>query len=125
MDYGWKLSQIRDRILLGNSAITKGNIMYKIEINIAEWDFGDDSVTIETDDFEKIAIIQEFIEFQQLHGWAVDYDVTDEYEYNQCDEEVSEDEVDEDETYEDEESEEYEIGEIVEDEDGLVWVRVA
>jgi hypothetical protein len=125
MDYGWKLSQIRDRILLGNSAITKGNIMYKIEINIAEWEFGDDSVTIETDDFDKIAIIQEFIEFQQLHGWAVDYDVTDEYEYNQCDEEVSEDEVDEDETYEDEESEEFEIGEIVEDEDGLVWVRVS
>ena len=85
--------------------------MYKIEINIAEWEFGDDSVTIETDDFDKIAIIQEFIEFQQLHGWAVDYDVTDEYEYNQCDEEVSEDEVDEDETYE--------------DEDGLVWVRVS
>jgi hypothetical protein len=103
--------------------------MYKIEINIAEWDFGDDSVVVETDDFEKIAIIQEFIEFQQLHGWAVDYDVTDEYLYNQCDEEeeeeVSEDEVDEDETYEDEESEEFEIGEIVEDEDGLVWVRVS
>jgi hypothetical protein len=96
--------------------------MYKIEINIAEWEFGDDSVTIETDDFEKIAIIQEFIEFQQLHGWCVDYDVTDEYEYNQCDEEVSEDE---DETDEDEESEEYEIGETVEDEDGIVWERVA
>ena len=123
MDYGWKLSQIRDRILLGNSAITKGNIMYKIEINIAEWEFGDDSVTIETDDFEKIAIIQEFIEFQQLHGWCVDYDVTDEYLYNQCDEE--EEEVSEDEEYEDEESEEFEIGEMVEDEDGVTWVRVS
>jgi len=116
---------MRDRILLGNSAITKGNIMYKIEINIAEWEFGDDSVTIETDDFDKIAIIQEFIEFQQLHGWCVDYDVTEEFADNQSEEEVSEDEVDEDETYEDEESEEYEIGEIVEDEDGLVWVRVS
>ena len=94
--------------------------MYKIEINIAEWDFGDDSVTVETNDFEKIAIIQEFIEFQQLHGWAVDYDVVEDYEY-QCDEE----EVDEDETDEDEEYEEYEIGESVEDEDGLVWERVA
>ena len=94
--------------------------MYKIEINIAEWDFGNDLVTIETDDFEKIAIIQEFIEFQQLHGWAVDYDVVEDYEY-QCDEE----EVDEDETDEDEEYEEYEIGESVEDEDGLVWERVA
>ena len=97
--------------------------MYKIEINIAEWEFGDDSVIIETDDFEKIAIIQEFIEFQQLHGWCVDYDVTDEYLYNQCDEEVSEDEVDE--SDEDEVSEEYEIGEIVEDEDGATWVRVS
>ena len=123
MDYGWKLSQIRDRILLGNRAITKGNIMYKIEINIAEWDFGDDSVTIETDDFEKIAIIQEFIEFQQLHGWAVDYDVTDEYEYNQSDEEGVE--FGEDDSAESEEYEEYEIGEIVEDEDGVVWERVA
>ena len=94
--------------------------MYKIEINIAEWDFGSDSVVVETDDFEKIAIIQEFIEFQQLHDWAVDYDVIEGYEY-QCDEE----EVDEDETDEDEESEEYEIGEMVEDEDGVTWVRVS
>jgi hypothetical protein len=90
--------------------------MFKIEINIAEWDFGNDTVTIETDDFDKIAIIQEFIEFQQLHGWCVDYDVTEEFEYNQCDE---------DEIGEDEESGEYEIGEIVEDDDGLVWERVA
>jgi hypothetical protein len=100
--------------------------MYKIEIDISEWDFGSDIVTIETEDFDKIAIIQEFIEFQQLHGWCVDYDVTDEYLYNQCDEEeeeVSEDE--EDETEEDEESEEYEIGETVEDDDGIVWERVA
>jgi hypothetical protein len=90
--------------------------MFKVEIDIAEWDFGHELVTIETDDFDKIAIIQEFIEFQQLHGWCVDYDVTEEYEYNQCDE---------DETDEDAESEEYEIGEQVEDEDGVVWERVA
>jgi hypothetical protein len=94
----------------------QGENMFKIEIDIADWDFGTDTVTIETTDFDKIAIIQEFIEFQQLHGWCVDYDVTDEFEYNQCDE----DEIDED-----EESEEYEIGEIVEDEDGVVWERVA
>jgi hypothetical protein len=100
--------------------------MYKIEINIAEWDLGDDSVVVETDDFSKIEIIAEFIEFMQLHNWAVDYDVVEDYEY-QCDEEeeVSEDEVDEDESAEDEESEEYEIGDTVEDEDGLVWERVA
>jgi hypothetical protein len=90
--------------------------MFKIEIDIAEWDFGTDTVTIETEDFDKIAIIQEFIEFQQLHGWCVDYDVTEEFAYNQSDE---------DETDEDEVSEEFEIGEHVEDEDGLVWERVA
>lgn len=90
--------------------------MFKIEIDIAEWDLGKDKVVVETSDFDKIAIIQEFIEFQQLHGWCVDYDVTEEFEYNQCDE---------DETDEDEESEEYEIGEIVEDDDGVVWERVA
>ena len=92
--------------------------MYKIEISIADWEFGSDTVTVETTDFDKIAIIQEFIEFQKEHDWCVDYDVTEDYEY-QCDEE------EEDETDEDEESEEYEIGEIVEDEDGLVWERVA
>ena len=97
--------------------------MYKIEIDIAEWDFGSDTVTIETEDFEKIAIIQEFIEFQQLHGWAVDYDVTDDYEY-QCDEEEF-DEDEDDAGWEDDEEEEYEIGEIVEDEDGMTWVRVS
>jgi hypothetical protein len=90
--------------------------MYKIEIDIGEWDFGNETVTIETTDFDKIAIIQEFIEFQQLHGWCVDYDVTEEFEYNQCDE----DEIDED-----EESEEYEIGAIVEDDEGVFWERVA
>ena len=93
--------------------------MFKIEIDISDWEFGSDTVVIETDDFDKIAIIQEFIEFQQLHDWCVDYDVTEDYEY-QCDEEEEEDETDED-----EESDEYEIGEIVEDEDGLVWERVA
>ena len=95
--------------------------MFKIEIDIAEWDFGTDKVTVETVDFDKIAIIQEFIEFQQNHAWCVDYDVTDEYEFNQCDEE----EEDEYEIDEDEEYEEYEIGDIVEDEDGLIWKRVA
>jgi len=95
--------------------------MYKIEIDIADWDFGSDKVTVETMDFDKIAIIQEFIEFQKNHDWLVDYDVTDDWVY-QCDEEVMEDESAED---EDEEYEEYEIGETVEDEDGIVWERVA
>ena len=113
------MSQNTDSILLGNRAITKGNIMFKVEIDIADWDFGSDKVTIETTDFTKAQIIQEFIEFQQMHNWCVDYDVTEDYEY-QCDEEE-----DEDESAEDEEYEEYEIGETVEDDDGIVWERVA
>lgn len=95
--------------------------MFRIEIDIADWDFSAERVIIETKDFDKIAIIQEFIEFQQNHAWCVDYDVTDEYEFNQCDE----DEEDADESDEDEEDGEYEIGETVEDDDGLVWERVA
>ena len=87
--------------------------MYKIEINIGEHAWSDDSLTIETNDFDKIAIIQEFIEFQKMYGWAVEYDVTDEYEYLQEDDE------------EEVEDEEAEVGEVVEDEDGLVWERVA
>jgi hypothetical protein len=94
--------------------------MFKIEINIGNYVWSTDLLTIETDDFDKISIIQEFIEFQKMYGWAVDYDVTDEYEYLQEDDEDFTDEIDED-----EESEEYEIGEIVEDEDGIVWERVA
>ena len=113
---GLELSQFRDTILLGDHATTKGNIMYKIEIDIADWDFYSDKVTVETEDFDKISIIQEFIQFQKDHDWCVDYDVTENYEY-QCDEE--------DESDEDEEFAEYEIGEIVEDEDGIVWERVA
>jgi hypothetical protein len=71
--------------------------MYKLEIEIGDWDWNLDKVTIETDDFEKAQIIQEFIEFQKDHGWAADYDVVeydDEEEDAQCDEEV-EDEEDE------------------------------
>jgi hypothetical protein len=105
--------------------------MFKLEISIAEYDWMDDEkVVIETIDFEKAQIIQEFIEFQKDFGWAADYQLSDEFIDAQCDEEDFDDEDDsdveyEDETDEDEEYEEYEIGEIVEDEDGLIWKRVA
>jgi hypothetical protein len=102
--------------------------MYKMEVNIGEYDFLENEVVIiESYDFDKLAIIAEFIEFQKEYGWAVDYDVTEEFEDAQCDEE--DEYEDEEEEYEDEEedeeSEEYEIGEIVEDENGLLWKRVA
>jgi hypothetical protein len=87
--------------------------MYKLVIDIGDWAWAeDDKLTIETSDFEKAQIIQEFIEFQKDHGWAVDYEAVD-YEDAQCDEENEEEVAEED--------EELEVGDIVEDEDGLVW----
>jgi hypothetical protein len=70
----------------------KGLIMYKIEIDISAWG-GDEKVTIETSDFDKIELIREFIEFQQENGWAADYEQVAEFD----DEEEEEDEEDEDE----------------------------
>jgi len=93
--------------------------MYKVVIDIGDWSWNEDQkVTIETDDFDKAQIIQEFIEFQKDHGWAADYDLVeydDEEEDAQCDEEVEDEE---------DEEVEYQVGDIVEDEDGLVWELV-
>jgi hypothetical protein len=77
-----------------------GEPMYKITIDLSAWGTENEVLTIETFDFDKIEIIKEFIEFQQAHGWAVDYDV------------VIEEDEDEDEDEEEAEDEEYE------DEDG-------
>jgi hypothetical protein len=35
--------------------------------------FGNNKLSIETHDFEMIQIFQEFVEFQENHGWAVEY----------------------------------------------------
>jgi len=74
--------------------------MYKVQINIADWDFVEDEIlTIETSDFEKVQIIQEFIEFQKEYGWAVDYDVTPEFIAKQFDDVGAEFDAEEDEEY--------------------------
>lgn len=62
--------------------------MYKIEIDISAWG-GDEKVTIETSDFDKIEIIQEFINMQIEGGWAADYAMIEDEE----DEEEDEDEA--------------------------------
>jgi hypothetical protein len=49
--------------------------MYTVKIDISDWS-NDEFLTIETGDFDKVQIIQEFIEFQKEHGWAVDYEAT-------------------------------------------------
>jgi len=88
--------------------------MYKVEIDIGDWSWDEDQkVTIQTDDFDKVQIIQEFILFQQDYGWAADYDLVEDYE--------EEEEVEDEEDEEDEDEVEYAVGDIVEDEDGLVW----
>lgn len=47
--------------------------MYTVKIDISDWG-NDEFLTIETGDFDKVQIIQEFLEFQKEHGWAVDYE---------------------------------------------------
>jgi hypothetical protein len=91
--------------------------MYKLTIDLADWSWDEDQkITIETIDFEKAQIIQEFIEFQKDHGWAADYELSEEYVANQCDEEDEvEDEVEDEEV-------EYSVGDMVEDEDGYTWI---
>jgi len=59
-----------------------------------EMDFGfigNEKITVETFDFEKIQIIQEFIEFQEENGWAVDYEAIEPLDFE--DEETEEEEV--------------------------------
>jgi hypothetical protein len=91
--------------------------MFKLEINIADYEWIDgEKVVVETSDFEKAQVILEFIEFQKDFDWSADYEMSD----DDC-----EYEEDEEEEYEEEEYEEYEIGELYEDEDGLIWKRMA
>ena len=58
--------------------------MYKLEIEL-DW-ASDETLTIHSHDFEKLQIIQEFITFQQEHGWAVNYEAVDNSE-NETEEE--------------------------------------
>ena len=39
---------------------------------------GTEKIVVETFDFEKIQIIQDFIQFQEEHGWEVEYEAIDE-----------------------------------------------
>lgn len=61
--------------------------MYKMEIDISIW--GEyEKITVESNDFDKIQIIQEFIEFQMDNGWAVDYVAVIEDDEDDSDEEA-------------------------------------
>jgi hypothetical protein len=64
--------------------------MYKLTIEL-DW-ASDETLTINSHDFEKLQIIQEFIEFQQEHGWAVDYEAVD-HDDEDFEEETEEEEI--------------------------------
>ena len=49
-----------------------------------------EKVIVETHDFEKIQIIQEFIEFQEEHGWGVEYEAIDEFDFEDEEEDTEE-----------------------------------
>jgi hypothetical protein len=63
--------------------------MFKVEIDISVWG-ANEKVVIETNDFDKVQIMQEFIEMQMDNGWCVDYEI------------IEEDEEDDDEDFGDE-----------------------
>jgi hypothetical protein len=49
-----------------------------------------EKITVETWDFDKIEIIKEFIEFQEEHGWAGDYEAIEPLDFE---DETEEEEV--------------------------------
>lgn len=49
-----------------------------------------EKITVETWDFDKIEIIKDFIEFQEEHGWAVEYEAIEPLDFE---DETEEEEV--------------------------------
>jgi hypothetical protein len=69
--------------------------MYTVEIDISDWN-NTDTITITTDDFEKVQILQEFIEMQVEAGWNGNY-VIDLIEDDEDDEEFDDEDFDDEE----------------------------
>jgi hypothetical protein len=55
--------------------------------------FGNNKVLLETNDFDIIDIFQKFVEFQESHGWAVDYVAVESDDEDFEDEDTKEEEV--------------------------------
>ena len=49
---------------------------------------GNEKIVVETFDFEKIQIIQDFIQFQEENGWEVEYEAVDNSEDDTEEEEI-------------------------------------
>jgi hypothetical protein len=57
--------------------------------------FGNNKLSIETNDFDMIQIFQEFVQFQENYGWAVEYVAApDDDEFDEEDEDDTEEELD-------------------------------
>ena len=57
--------------------------------------FGNNKISIETNDFDMIKIFQEFIQFQENYGWAVEYvALPDDEEFEDDIEDDTEEELD-------------------------------
>ena len=69
---------------LQQSVALTGKIM-KFEMELGFID--NEKITVETWDFDKIEIIKDFIEFQEEHGWAVDYEATEPLDFEDTEEE--------------------------------------
>ena len=68
--------------------------MFKFEMQIG-W-LGNGKVTVETNDFDIIETLKDFIEFQEFEGWigayefsAIDEEAEDEFEEDEFDETLS------------------------------------
>jgi hypothetical protein len=55
-----------------------GEIMFKFEMTIG-W-LANSTVTVETNDFDIIEVLKEFIEFQEDNGWMGAWDAIEEVE---------------------------------------------
>ena len=75
-------------VFLCNNRLRKGNTMkFEMDIGYVE----NEKITIETWDFDKIEIIKSFIDFQEEHGWAVEYEAIDPLDFE--DEDTEEEEI--------------------------------
>jgi hypothetical protein len=79
--------------------------MYTVKIDISDWG-NEEFVTIETGDFDKVQLIQEFIEFQRENGWAADYEHVVEFDEEEDAEDAEDAEDEEVEITEDDEVDE-------------------
>jgi len=48
---------------------------------------GNEKITVETFDFDKIQIIQDFIQFQEENGWEVEYEAIESLDLEDTEEE--------------------------------------